>query len=223
MSIARQARLMLRSHRHGVLSTLSKRFDGHPFGSIVPFLADHDGSLLILVSALAEHTRNILHDPRVSLIAHDPRDPDVQAQGRVTVLGEARPETERERAGQRYVRYFPEAAALLQMGDFSFCRIIPAAIRYIAGFGKIHWVDMQDYAVPEAGAFALEEAHLLAELNAPRNDVLQRWLRRHGIEVAEAQAIGMDCDGIDVCGDGKLLRLDFPEAASGPSPDALLR
>ena len=45
MSNAREARQMLRAHRYGVLSTLSKKFDGYPFGSIIPYLVDHDGSL----------------------------------------------------------------------------------------------------------------------------------------------------------------------------------
>jgi putative heme iron utilization protein len=67
MNNAREARQLLRAHRYGALCTLSKKIDGHPFGSITPYLVDHDGSLLILISTLAEHTKNIQHDPRVSL------------------------------------------------------------------------------------------------------------------------------------------------------------
>jgi putative heme iron utilization protein len=44
---ARAARLLLRAHRYGALGTLSQKFDGHPFGSITPYLTDHDGSLQI--------------------------------------------------------------------------------------------------------------------------------------------------------------------------------
>ncbi len=89
---------MLRRHCYGALSTVSKKFNGHPFGSITPYLADHDGSLLILISALAEHSKNIMHDLRVSLITHDQHDADIQAQGRVTLIGEARAGS-RPRAG----------------------------------------------------------------------------------------------------------------------------
>jgi len=96
--------MMLRAHRYGVLSSLSKKFDGYPFGSITPYLVDHDGSLLILISAIAEHTKNILHDPRVSLITHDQRDPHIQTQGRVTLVGNAAPEADREQAGSCKVR-----------------------------------------------------------------------------------------------------------------------
>ena len=80
---------MLRAHRYGALCTLSKKFDGHPFGSITPYLVDHDGSLLVLISTLAEHTKNIQHDPRVSLITHNQNDSNIQTQGRVTLVGTA--------------------------------------------------------------------------------------------------------------------------------------
>jgi putative heme iron utilization protein len=222
MSNAREARLMLRAHRYGALSTLSKKFDGYPFGSITPYLVDHDGSLLILVSTLAEHTKNIGHDPRVSLITHDQRDPRIQIQGRVTVVGKAQPEPNREQAGLRYLRHFPEARTYFGMHDFSFYRIRPVAIRYIGGFGKIHWVDMENYAVAQAEIFAQREEALLAEMNAQQRDVLRQLLQqRHGIAAAVVQAVGLDCDGLDVRCDEQTWRLDFPEAVSSPSQDAL--
>src|SRR5512147_1261053 len=86
---ALSARQLLRAHHYGALGTLSRKYDGHPYGSITPYLVDHDGSLLILISELAEHTKNIQHDPRVSLITHNQEDPHIQAQGRITVIGEA--------------------------------------------------------------------------------------------------------------------------------------
>ena len=124
-STARAARQLLRAHRYGALSTLSKKFGGHPFGSIAPYLADHDGSLLVLVSALAEHTRNIQHDPRVSLITHNQEDPHIQTQGRLTVVGTAALVADRALAGTRYLRYFPEAQTYFDLPDFEFYRITP--------------------------------------------------------------------------------------------------
>jgi heme iron utilization protein len=222
MNNAHEARRMLRAHRYGALGTLSKKFDGYPFGSITPYLVEHDGSLLILISTLAEHTKNIRHDPRVSLITHDQRDPHIQTQGRVTVVGNARLEPNREQAGLRYLRYFPEAQSYFAMHDFSFYRIRPVAIRYIGGFGKIHWVNMENYAVAQAEAFAKQEEALLAETNMRQQAVLRELLRqRHSIDAANAQAIGLDCDGMDVRCDEQVWRMDFPEALSSPSLAAL--
>jgi putative heme iron utilization protein len=222
MSNAQEARRMLRAHRYGALSTLSKKFGGYPFGSITPYLVDHDGSLLILISTLAEHTKNIAHDPRVSLITHDQRDPHIQTQGRVTVVGNAQPEPDREQAGLRYLRHFPEAQTIFAMHDFSFYRIDPVAIRYIGGFGKIYWVNMEAYAVAPADVFAQQEEALLAEINALHRDVLRQLpLYHYGVDAPDVQAFGLDCDGLDLRSDEQVWRLDFPEAASAPSLDVL--
>jgi hypothetical protein len=194
---AREARQMLRAHRYGVLSTLSKKFDGHPFGSITPYLTDHNGSLLILISTLAEHTKNIQSDPRVSLITHNQDDPHIQTQGRVTVVGNAAIETDRDGAGKRYLRYFPEAQTYFAMHDFQFYRIVPQAIRYIGGFGNIHWVKAESYIVP-AYALMAEENALLDELNAKR-------------PATQGTLIGIDCDGYDVRNGEKIARTHFAE------------
>ncbi|MBI5007449.1 MAG: pyridoxamine 5'-phosphate oxidase family protein [Nitrosomonadales bacterium] len=189
------ARQLLRAHRYGALSTLSKKFDGHPFGSITPYLVDHDGSLLILISALAEHTKNIQHDPRVSLITHNQEDPHIQTQGRLTVVGTASLDPERAAIGKRYLRYFPEAHTYYDMPDFQFYRIVPLALRYIGGFGDIHWIKADRYHVP-ANTLAAEEDALLGQLNAGRPP-------------GQGMLIGIDCDGYDLRLDGRTIRHDF--------------
>lgn len=211
MNNTHEARRMLRAHRYGVLSTLSKKFDGYPFGSITPYLADHDGSLLILISTLAEHTKNILHDPRVSLITHDQRDPHIQTQGRVTVVGNAAPEPDREQAGLRYLRYFPEARTYFAMHDFSFYRIRPVAIRYIGGFGRIHWVDMENYAV-QPYPLIEQESGVVAHMNSDHQDALRDYCRHfHQCAALDVAMLGIDLDGFDVRADGRVLRFDFAQ------------
>lgn len=203
------ARQLLRAHRYGALSTLSKKFDGHPFGSITPYLVDHDGSLLILISALAEHTRNIIHDPRVSLITHNQEDPHIQTQGRLTVVGTAALVAERELTGKRYLRYFPEAQTYYDMPDFQFYRIVPLALRYIGGFGDIHWVKADRYQVP-ANTLAVDEDALLDRINAGR-------------AAEQGMLIGIDCDGYDLRLNGRTLRRDFPAPVqNGDQARALL-
>lgn len=211
MNNAHTARLMLRAHRYGVLSTLSKKFDGYPFGSITPYLVDHDGSLLILISALAEHTKNIQHDPRVSLITHDQRDPHIQTQGRVTLVGDAQHETDRDRSGARYLRYFPEAQTYFGMHDFAFYRIRPKAIRYIGGFGKINWVNMANYGVPDYPLIG-QEADVIAHMNADHRDALKNCCNHfHQYTASEVTMLGIDLDGFDVRADDRVLRFDFAQ------------
>ncbi|MFZ5502131.1 MAG: HugZ family protein [Pseudomonadota bacterium] len=209
MSNAQEARQMLRAHRYGALSTLSKKFDGHPFGSITPYLTDHDGSLLILISTIAEHTKNIQNDPRVSLITHNQQDAQIQTQGRVTALGKAQPVADKEESSRRYLRYFPEAAAYFAMHDFSFYRIRPDAIRYIGGFGQIHWITAESYAVPSYPLIGQEES-VITHMNADHRHTMQQYCRQlHQYQADNVEMLGIDCDGFDLSADGKILRFNF--------------
>ncbi len=206
-STARAARQLLRAHRYGALSTLSQKFDGHPFGSITPYLVDHDGSLLILISALAEHTKNIERDPRVSLISHNQEDPRIQTQGRVTVVGSASRVAERNQAGKRYLRYFPDAQTYFDMADFEFYRIVPQAVRYIGGFGDIHWVKAENYLAPGCPLVAQED-ELIADVNETQRAAI--WRLAMKFHPGKFDMIGIDCDGFDLRCDQHLLRFDFP-------------
>jgi putative heme iron utilization protein len=215
-ALAREARQMLRAHRYGALCTLSKKFDGHPFGSITPYLVDHNGSLLILISTLAEHTKNIQQDPRVSLITHNQETPDIQAQGRITVVGTAQLVTDKETIGTRYIRYFPEAQSYLDMHDFSFYRIVPLSLRYIGGFGKIHWIKAENYLMPSYPLIE-QENDVISHMNADHRDTMHRYCRHfQNTDAAHVEMLGIDCDGFDVRADEKILRFDFPEMV----PDA---
>ena len=219
---ARAARQLLRAHRYGALSTLSKKFDGHPFGSITPYLVDHDGSLLILISALAEHTKNIQRDPRVSLITHNQEDPHIQTQGRITVVGTASLVAERKEAGKRYLRYFPEAQTYYDMPDFEFYRIVPQALRYIGGFGDIHWVKAENYQIPSYPLISQED-ELIADINDTQRAAIWRLAMKH--HPGQFELIGIDCDGFDLRCDQHVLRFDFlaPQVNAGEARAELVR
>lgn len=212
VSHAREARCLLRAHRYGVLSTLSKRFDGHPFGSIVPYLTDHDGSVLLFLSGIAEHTKNLLQDPRASLITHDQNDPRIQTQGRVTVLGETHPLDGRESYEQRWLRHFPENSQLFELGDFSFFRIVPQAVRHVAGFGQARWINSQFCVVPSP--LVTEAEGLLKRINSEYPGVIETYLQRQNLSNQHWKLVDIDCDGVSIMADQKLLRLNFPALAT---------
>ena len=203
IATGREARQLLRAHRYGALSTLSKKFDGYPFGSITPYLVDHDGSLLILISTLAEHTKNIQHDPRVSLITHNQESPHIQTQGRITVLGTAAVENNLTDTGKRYLRYFPEAQDYFSMHDFSFYRIVPHAIRYIGGFGNIHWVRPEKYLCSPSPLMQQEQA-VIEEMNAEHKSALMAYTPQ---EDESTELIGIDCDGFDLRSGERIIRI----------------
>ncbi len=211
LELGKEARLFVHAHQNGVLSTLSKRLDGFPFGSVSPYVLDHDGHPIILISTLAEHTKNIEADPRVSLIVH-PCVEDMQAAGRVTLVARAERLADKAAFGARYLRYLPQAEGYFAMHDFHFYRLRVEDVRFIGGFGKIHWIRPERYAPPAAPALAEAEDGILAHMNADHAHNLREYCRHvHGTDVLDAAMVGIDCDGFDLRADGHVLRFDFPE------------
>jgi len=204
------ARCFVRGQHSGVLSTISRRVDGFPFGSVAPFILDHTGSPVILISTLAEHTRNIDADPRVSLIVQ-PYSPDMQVAGRVTLLGRAQRLDEKSELGPRYLRFHPQAESYFAMHDFSFYRIDPVRIRYIGGFGRIHWVEPEQYLLP-ASALADQEEDILAHMNSDHAENLRAYCRYvHQLDDSDARMIGIDPDGFDLRVVEQVLRFEFAQ------------
>lgn len=203
-----EARRFTRGQRSGVLSTLSKRLDGHPFGSVAPFILDHAGRPVILISDIAEHTKNLVADPRVSLIVQ-PYSPDMQVNGRVTIIGHATRLDDKDGMAPRYLRFHPQAETYFAMHDFQFYRIEPARIRYIGGFGRIHWVEPAAYLLPDS-PLAEEESDIVAHMNTDHGDSLIAYCRHvHGVETTAASLLGLDPDGFDLRADTGELRFGF--------------
>ena len=205
------ARRYLRSRRHGALATISQKLAGYPFGSLVPFVLDHTAQPVIFISRLAEHTRNIEADPRVSLLVHEAA-ADVQATARLTIAGNAaRVEGNLDALHARYLGYFPDAERLFALGDFSFYRIAAVMLRFIGGFGAIHWIAAGDFA-PPANQLDADEPAIVAHMNAGHRHNLHDYCRsRRRVEAREVAMTGIDCDGFDVRADGELLRFEFEQ------------
>ena len=137
---AAQLAALIHRRKAAALGTLHA---GAPFVSMVPYAVTRDGSVFVIhVSRLAAHTKDMLADPRVSLLVAQPEGEgvDAQALARVSIQGEARElargsEEEREARGA-YLARFPEAAPLTEFGDFSFFAIRPAQARFVAGFAQ---------------------------------------------------------------------------------------
>lgn len=205
-----EARQMLRGLRLGILSTLSKKLGGYPFGSLTPYVVDHTGCPVILISTIAEHTKNIEADPRVSLLVHEQHD-DAQANARLTVVGQANRMADQNSLKERYLRFYPNARGYFDTHDFFFYRITPEHVRYIGGFGKIHWLNTHSL-VTDLIPLAEQESGILAHMNADHQENLKHYCQLlHGLTPAQVEMIGIDQDGFDVRADSKMLRFTFAQ------------
>lgn len=205
-----EARRFVRAQQHGVLSTLSQRLEGYPFGSVSPFITDLAGCPVILISDIAEHSKNIQSDPRVSLIVQ-PFSADMQETARATIVGRAQRLPDKDGLGPRYLRHFPQAETYFAMHDFHFYRIEPVRVRWIGGFGKIHWIEANAY-LAETGRLGEAEASILEHMNADHADSLKACCRHVlGLEVEAVEMIGIDPDGFDLRADSRVHRIEFAQ------------
>ncbi|MGE3172456.1 MAG: HugZ family protein [Planctomycetota bacterium] len=138
------ARALLERERSAVLCTLHADLDGWPFGSVVPYAVLPDGDVVVFVSDIAEHTKNLQRHPRASLFVADPTAAaQPQAGARLTLLVRAsRPDGADAAAAEAcYFARFPDAAAMRQAHGFATWRLAVDRVRWIAGFGSMGWIE----------------------------------------------------------------------------------
>lgn len=177
---------LLHSAPASTLATQSIQMPGYPYATVVPNVLDEQHRPILLISALAEHTKNLLADPKVSISVNESGITNVQDGQRLTLVGDAERFEPDQALITRYLRYVPAAEQYLTL-DFMFFRIIPKRLRYIGGVGKMGWVEAEDFDTATSLSLA-DEAALLAEAESvvPRN----------------VTVLGIDGYGIDYVADG---------------------
>jgi len=206
---ALMARRLLNHQSVGVLSTHSVDVEGYPFGSIAPFVLNYDGEPTLLISDIAQHTRNIKHSRKVSLIVFDQGADDPQASSRLTWIGDAElidPSDTRTRL--RYLRYFPSAESYFETHDFSFYRIGLQRARFIGGFGQIYWIEPA--AMLARNPFRDAESRIVEHMNQDHQRALFHYCEvLRGVKATAVSMTGIDSEGFDLLADKRKLRVDF--------------
>lgn len=177
---------LLHSAPASTLATQSIQMPGYPYATVVPNVLDEQHRPILLISALAEHTKNLLADPKVSISVNESGITNVQDGQRLTLVGDAERFEPDQALITRYLRYVPAAEQYLTL-DFMFFRVIPKRLRYIGGVGNMGWVEAEAFDTATSLSLA-EEGALLAEAESvvPRN----------------VTVLGIDGYGIDYVADG---------------------
>jgi heme iron utilization protein len=214
-------RLLARRCTRGALAT---SLTGAPYASLVLVTVDHDATPLLLLSDLAQHSRNIAFDPRVSLLLDATQDhPDPLTGPRLTLLGQAGPSDD-PRGLARFVAHHPTSAVYAGFRDFRLYRVAVERGHLVAGFGRIDWIDGGDYLFAGgAGALAAAETSILDHMNNDHADAIGLYANRLlGREGAGWRMTGIDPEGIDLRREGETARLDFAAPVTAPilTPDA---
>ncbi|MDF1663921.1 MAG: DUF2470 domain-containing protein, partial [Planctomycetota bacterium] len=165
-SPAELARSWLLGSKDATLGTLSvdEHTVGWPFLSVVPYALAPDGMPFILTAGIAQHTRNMKGDPRASLMVQERKaEGDPQSGWRLTLLGRMKQVRVEKKDGEkaegdyhwvsseaydelnaRYRERVPQARSYMATHGFQFWILALERVRFIAGFGRIHWLSGED-------------------------------------------------------------------------------
>lgn len=209
-------RSLIRRSATAALATAEREPEGWPYASLVQVAAAHDGTPLLLLSDLADHTKNFMRDGRVSLLFDGTRGLDnpltgarATLQGRIRALADS--DTDR-RLKQRYLARHPDATGYAGFADFKFYAVDAERLHLVAGFGRINWLPATAVLLDAArtGTLAEEEEGIVAHMNADHADAVDLYARAaEPGTVSGWRMTGIDPEGADLRRDGRATRLDF--------------
>jgi putative heme iron utilization protein len=211
------AKKLLREARSGALATLMPAA-GDPYCSLVNVATAADGAPLLLISRLAVHTKNILADPRVSLMLDERKEGDPLEGARVMLMGTAAV-TDDPDARRRYLARQPEAEMFAGFADFAVYRIALKAAHLVAGFGRIVDLTPQDVLteVTDAEALLAAESDIVAHMNADHAETCRLYATTLlGAADGDWRCVGCDPDGLELQYGRTALRLAFPQRVTSP-------
>lgn len=199
-SAAEEARTIAASTNTGTLATLTTA--GDPWASFVTY-GLLGGAPVLCVSRMAEHGRNLEHDPRASLGIVAPRaEPDPLASGRITLAGKVnRPEGD-ELAAARAAHLSAVAAAkyYIDYSDFSLWVLRVHRVRWVGGYGRMDSATGDDYAAAIPDPVQPLAAGAIDHLNADHAESLALMARVFGgyPDTDAATCTGADRYGLDL-------------------------
>ena len=204
-ALGRAVRRLARTADRGALATTLA--DGRPYVSLVLLAWDLDGAPLLLLSDLAEHSRNLARDSRLALLIDGTGGlADPLAGPRASLIGKAGPIGE-DRLLARFLARHPSAETYARFADFKLYRVALERAHFIAGFGRIRWIEAKELRLAgDCDRLARAEASLLAELNGEDGSKAEKLLGRG----PGWRLTGLDPEGADLRRKGETARIEFP-------------
>jgi putative heme iron utilization protein len=169
--------------------------EGSPYASLVLLALDLDASPLLLLSGLAEHSKNLVRDPRLSLLIDGTAGLEDPLTGsRASLLGRAEPVND-DRLLARFTSRHPSAALYAGFGDFQLYRVRVSRAHLVAGFGRIRWIEGREILLAgDCQMLAAAEPSILDHMNSDHADAVNRIAQR---AIGSSPSTGWRMTGID--------------------------
>jgi putative heme iron utilization protein len=203
----------------GFATLTTSTSDGYPYGSLTAYSTMPDGSVLLCLSDMAEHTRNARTNHRAGLmVAASPGDGlDPLDEPRVSILGDLAPHDATADDIERHLAVHPLTSAYMGYEDFCWWRLSIVSARFVGGFGSMSWVTGRDVADAIIDEVSRSARSAIDHMNADHADANLDMARHLGglTAATSARVHAIDRHGVtlyaDVDGVAHTVRLRFPE------------
>ncbi|GLC37779.1 hypothetical protein PLESTB_001476000 [Pleodorina starrii] len=212
-------------HLCTMMSGMHHRRAGYPFGTLVDFASDGAGYPVFCLSPLAIHSRNLIEEPRCSLVVQMPGWTGL-ANARVTIFGDVYqlPADLQDSAREIFItKHSNERKERWVSGNFVYFRMNRIVdIYFVGGFGTVQWIAPDEYLGATPDEIVLSNPGVvLQELNAEFGPLLRDKLRCGSRPLDELVFISIDASGVDMRvrtgSEFSVERIGFPEKVSTPA------
>ena len=201
---------LMRNSREGVLSTVSKKYEGYPFGSFVTFISGADRSIIFYASDIAQHTINLKNNSKACITLFNLSEGDKQDSARLSLMGDVKKiDKDVEEISRQFIEFFPESSQYSNMHDFNFYSLNISQVRWIGGFGKIAWLSSTNWN-PIRPKWLKQEKSMIEHMNEDHsNSIVSTLNAKLGIKDKHAKMLRLTMDGYYVSSKNKIYFLDF--------------
>ena len=201
---------LMRNCREGVLSTVSKKYEGYPFGSFVTFISGADRSIIFYASDIAQHTINLKNNSKACITLFNLSEGDKQDSARLSLIGDVKKiDKDVEEISRQFIEFFPESSQYSNMHDFNFYKLNISQVRWIGGFGKIAWLSSTNWN-PIEPKWLKKEHSMIEHMNEDHsNSIVSTLNAKLGIKDKHARMLRLTIDGYYVSSKNKIYFLDF--------------
>ena len=201
---------LMRNCREGVLSTVSKKYEGYPFGSFVTFISGADRSIIFYASDIAQHTINLKNNSKACITLFNLSEGDKQDSARLSLMGDVKKiDKDVEEISRKFIEFFPESSQYSNMHDFNFYSLNISQVRWIGGFGKIAWLSSTNWN-PIRPKWLKQEKSMIEHMNEDHsNSIVSALNAKLGIKDKHAKMLRLTIDGYYVSSKNKIYFLDF--------------
>jgi len=203
---------LYRTTNAAILSTMSNKYEGYPFGSFITYVSDRNRTLFMYTSDIAQHTKNLKSNPKacVTLFKLD-TDYDKQNSSRLTLMGDLKTVSNEELddCQDRFIKFLPESKKYSSMHDFKFYKLVISRVRWIGGFGDIAWLNPKNWN-DEKPKWSKNETMMIDHMNEDHSNVIQSALNaQYGIKDKKAQMIALTIDGYYISSKENIYFINF--------------